>query len=179
MGSSTTRCGGRFARWNCTVPGRDDASWSAVAMLAYDEEFLYLAASCRQVDAIRRSEIEKKRRPDADLSWQDRIEFCLDVDRDWTTFYRLSIDQRGCTHDECWHDATWNPHWFVAAARQDDVWTVEAADAAGRAVRDFPTAGQAWALGVTRIAPGVGLQSWTTPAGAEPVGEGFGLLLFE
>ena len=31
----------------------------------------------------------------------------------------------------------------------------------------------------TYEAPGVGLQSWTAPAGAEPVGEGFGLLLFE
>ena len=112
-------------------------------------------------------------------AWQDRIEFCLDLDRDWTTFYRLSIDQRGCTHDECWHDATWNPRWFVAAARQDDTWTVEAAVPLVELTRDFPTAGQAWALGVTRIAPGVGLQSWTTPAGAEPVGEGFGLLLFE
>jgi photosystem II stability/assembly factor-like uncharacterized protein/tetratricopeptide (TPR) repeat protein len=159
--------------------GRDDASWSAVAMLAYDEEFLYLAASCRQIESIRRADIQKRREHDADVSWQDRIEICLDTDRDWTTFYRLSIDQRGCTHDECWHDATWNPHWFVAAARQDDVWTVEAAIPLVELARDFPTAGQAWALGVTRIAPGVGLQSWTAPAGAEPVGEGFGLLLFE
>jgi hypothetical protein len=159
--------------------GRDDASWTAVGMVAYDDEFLYLAASCRQVEAIRRSEIEKKRQHDADLSWQDRVEFCLDTDRDWTTFYRLSIDQRGCTHDECWHDATWNPRWFVATARQDDVWTVEAAIPLVELARDFPTSGHAWALGVTRIAPGVGLQSWTTPAGAEPVGEGFGLLMFE
>jgi hypothetical protein len=67
----------------------------------------------------------------------------------------------------------------VAAARQDDVWTVEAAVPLVELARDFPTAGQAWALGVSRIAPGVGLQSWTTPGGAEPVGEGFGLLLFE
>ena len=34
--------------------GHDDTAWSAVAMVAYDEEFLYLAASCRQVEAIRR-----------------------------------------------------------------------------------------------------------------------------
>src|SRR5262249_29234904 len=60
--------------------GRDDAAWTAVAMLAYDDEFLYLAASCRQSDAIRRAEIEKRRQHDADLSWQDRLEFCLDVD---------------------------------------------------------------------------------------------------
>ena len=52
-------------------------------------------------------------------------------------------------------------------------------DSAGRARHDFPTAGHAWALGITRIAQGVGLQSWTTPAGTEPVPEGFGLLLFE
>ncbi len=158
---------------------REDAAWSAVAMLAYDSEFLYLAASCRQVEAIRPAAIEKNRQHDADVSTQDRVEFCIDLDRDWTTFYRLSVDQRGCTRDQCWHDATWNPRWFVAVDRQDDTWSFEAAVPLVELTGEFPTAGQAWALGVVRIAPGVGLQSWSTPAGAEPVGEGFGLLLFQ
>ncbi|HTU27010.1 MAG TPA: hypothetical protein VMF30_16505, partial [Pirellulales bacterium] len=158
---------------------RDDGAWSAVAMLAYDNEFLYLATSCRQTAAIHQAKIETRRQHDADLVSQDRVEFCLDVDRDYTTFYRLSIDQRGCTHDACWHDAGWNPRWFVAAAREDDVWTVEAAVPLVELAREAPTSGQAWALGVTRIAPGVGSQSWITPARAEPTAEGFGLLLFE
>jgi photosystem II stability/assembly factor-like uncharacterized protein len=160
-------------------PRREDAAWSAVVMTAYDDEFLYLAASCRQVEAIRPAEVEKNRQHDTDLNWQDRVEFCLDLDRDWTTFYRLSIDQRGCTHDECWHDSSWNPRWFVAAARQDDTWTVEAAVPLVELNRDSPTTGQAWAFGVTRIAPGVGLQSWTSPSSAEPAVESFGLLIFE
>ena len=76
-GGSMTRSG-KLRPLELHSARREDASWSAVAMLAYDDEFLYLAASCRQVEAIRRSEIEKKREHDADLSWQDRIEFCLE-----------------------------------------------------------------------------------------------------
>ena len=142
MDSSTTRCGGTIRPLELHSAGRDDAAWSAVAMLAYDEEFLYLAASCRQVEAIRRADIEKNRRHDADLSWQDRVEFCLDTGSRLDDVLSLVVDQRGCTHDECWHDATWNPHWFVATARQDDVWTVEAAIPLVELSRDFPTAGR-------------------------------------
>jgi hypothetical protein len=32
---------------------------------------------------------------------------------------------------------------------------------------------------VQRVIPGVGFQSWTTPAAAEIVSEGFGLLTFQ
>jgi hypothetical protein len=41
-----------------------------------------------------------------------------------------------------------------------------------------PKQGHAWAIGVQRIVPGVGFQSWTQPAAVNPRGEGFGLLIF-
>jgi hypothetical protein len=42
-----------------------------------------------------------------------------------------------------------------------------------------PQRGTAWALGITRIIPAVGVESWTLPASATPRPENFGLLRFD
>jgi len=42
-----------------------------------------------------------------------------------------------------------------------------------------PAARDAWAVGVQRVVPGVGFQSFGAPAALEVVPEGFGYLLFE
>ena len=86
------------------------------------------------------------------------------MDRDYATYYRLSIDHRGWTHDECWGDASWNPTWYVAAGADDDTWTIEAAIPLKELTQQQPDAKTTWAVGVQRIVPGVGFQSWTTPA---------------
>ncbi len=152
-------------------------------MLACDDEYLYWAASCRRVAPVRAAEVSKAvpkaRQRDADLTASDRIELCLDLDRDWTTFYRLQVDAQGRTHESCWGDASWNPQWFVAAQATDAAWTVEAAIPLVELAREHPAAGQAWAIGLMRIVPGAGLQSFSKPAAAESIGAGFGCLLFE
>ena len=43
----------------------------------------------------------------------------------------------------------------------------------------FPRGGNAWAIGITRIIPALGVESWTQPAGAVPRPETFGLLRFD
>jgi hypothetical protein len=43
---------------------------------------------------------------------------------------------------------------------------------------ELPDGDTAWAVGVQRIVPGVGFQSWTTPAAPEVAGEGLGYLIF-
>lgn len=162
----------------------DDGDWPAEVMLAHDAEFLYLAARCRQPpgqapDGEIGDESRPRQRPrDADLSDQDRIEVLLDVDRDFTTYYRLAIDCRGWTNDRCWGDATWDPKWFVAAGREGDVWTVEAAIPLVELVDHPPPPGSAWTVGVQRVVPGVGFQSWTAPAAISVLPEGFGYLVF-
>ena len=104
----------------------------------------------------------------------------LDVDRDWTSYWRLSVDHRGQTGDDCWGDRTWNPQWFVAAAKQPTSWTCEAAIPWSELASKAPQPGDTWAAGVERVVPGVGFQSWTTPASAAVARpEGFGLLMFE
>jgi len=157
----------------------DDADWSSVAMLAYDEHYLYLAISCRAAPEFKYTPSDAPRKRDAALAAQDRVELLIDPERDWTTAYRLSVDHRGWTHDECWHDASWHPQWFVASAQEDGAWAIEAAIKLDQLVRKPPEARSAWAVGVQRVVPGVGFASWSQPASPEGAPEGCGLLIFE
>ena len=43
----------------------------------------------------------------------------------------------------------------------------------------IPGKGVVWSLGVTRIIPAVGLESWSHPASAVPRPETFGLMRFD
>jgi photosystem II stability/assembly factor-like uncharacterized protein len=158
---------------------RDDTGWPAVAMLAYDQEFLYLAVNCRQAPGCKYETNRDPRPRDADLSAHDRVDLCLDLDRDWVTYYRLTIDHRGWTREACSGDTTWNPTWFVAAASTETSWTVEAAIPWEELTGQPPTSKDVWAAGVQRTAPGGGFQSWTTPASTQIVPEGFGYLTFD
>ncbi len=160
-------------------PQRDDSQWGAVAMLAYDDEFLYIGVSCTRAEPFRYQSSDKPRPRDADLDDQDRVELLIDVDRDYATFYRLAIDHRGWTAESCWHDPTWNPAWFVASDGNDQQWTAEAAIPLAELSDQSPDAKTVWAVGVQRVVPGVGFQSWTTPAAPEIVPEGFGYLTFQ
>jgi hypothetical protein len=160
-------------------PQRDDAEWGSVVLLAYDEEFLYVGVSATQAAGFKYEKSNEPRPRDPDLAEQDRIELLLDVDRDFATFYRLSIDHRGWTGESCWQDPTWNPNWFVASGSSDGTWTAEAAIPLAELTGQPPASKHVWAVGVQRVVPGVGFQSWTTPASTEIMPEGFGFLIFE
>ncbi len=158
---------------------RDDAEWGAVVMLAYDEEFLYVAISCTQAAGFKYEESAAPRPRDPDLADQDRVELLLDTDRDFATYYCLSIDHRGWTGESCWQDSSWNPNWFVAGGNSEGTWTAEAAIPLAELTGQPPNSKHAWGVGVQRVVPGVGFQSWTTPASTEIMPEGFGFLIFE
>ena len=133
--------------------------------------------------AGRPSDREEKSRPrprDGDLSAYDRVEFMFDIDRDFATYYHLAVDRRGWTFDRCWENPTWDPQWFVATRLDEGRWTVEAAIALKELTGKPPQPGDVWALGLQRVVPGVGFQSWTTPAAAASVlPDGFGYLVFQ
>jgi photosystem II stability/assembly factor-like uncharacterized protein len=157
----------------------DDADWPAKAMLAYDGEFLYLAIEARRAHGVKYPKGQGPRPRDPDLSGHDRVDVLVDLDRDFATYYRLSIDHRGWPRDACWGDSTWDPTWFVAAASDEGTWTAEAALPLDQLTGQYPSARSAWAIGIQRVVPGVGFQSWTTPAAVTVVPEGFGYLIFE
>jgi hypothetical protein len=161
-------------------PRRDDEAWPALVQVAYDQEFLYLAATCRKAPCVEYAAAAGPRQRDAELAAHDRIALMLDIDRDWTSYWRLAVDCRGQTAEDCWGDRTWNPNWYVAAGQQANSWTFEAAIPWSELTSRPPQPRETWAVGVERAVPGVGFQSWTTPASAEAVRpEGFGLLIFQ
>lgn len=150
----------------------------AKAMLAYDNEFLYLAVECRRSGA-RPTANAAPRTHDTDLSAHDRVDFFFDLDRDWSTWYRLTVDDRGWTGEACFEHAGWNPAWFVASGGDDSVWTAEAAIPLAELTAQRPQPRYVWALGIERTIPGAGAQSWTAPTSAPARPEAFGYLIFE
>jgi photosystem II stability/assembly factor-like uncharacterized protein/tetratricopeptide (TPR) repeat protein len=152
---------------------------STVVLVTHDAEYLYLAAVCRRVAGEPVPPPTGPRRRDADLSVHDRIDVCLDVDRDAATFYQLTFDHRGWTRETCWGDESWNPSWFVASGGDDDHWIVEAAVPWNELAVAPPKTGDVWSLGVRRVAPSAGVRNWTDPASAALRPETFGYLTFE
>jgi photosystem II stability/assembly factor-like uncharacterized protein len=158
---------------------RDDGAWPAAVKLAYDDEFLYVAAVCRKAPGVEYPKTDKPRERDADLAARDRIELLIDVDRDWTTYYQLVIDHRGWTAEACCGAVAWNPKWYVAASDDGESWICEVAIPLAEMTARPSQSKASWVVGIQRTVPGVGFQSWTQPAGPDILGEGFGYLEFE
>ena len=157
----------------------EDGPWPAEVKMAYDGEFLYVAISCRQAPQFTYRPAAGVRSRDADLAAEDRVDLLLDIDRDFATYYHLAVDHRGWTSDDCWGDRSWDPTWFVAARSEGGQWIAEIAIPLDELAVRRPVAGDTWALGLQRIVPGVGFQSWNTPAAAAIIPEGFGYLIFD
>lgn len=156
------------------------ADGEALVMFAYDRQFLYVAASLpRHPDLPDDPPELAGRTHDADLTRHDALWLHLDIDRDRATYYSLGIDQRGHTADACWEDRTWNPQWYVAAAQGTDRWRIESAIPIEELTPYPPGRGHVWSVGLVRVMPAVGIESWTPDATAAPRPETFGLLRFE
>ncbi len=146
--------------------------------LAYDQKFLYLAVRCQHPKGQRLPPVQARPR-DADLRPFDRVSLLLDLDRDYSTYFRLEIDQRGCVCEDCWGDRSWNPQWYVAIHSEEEWWQVEAAIPLHELTKDGIAMSSAWACNVVRTLPGRGVQALSVPADVEPRPEGMGLLLFQ
>jgi photosystem II stability/assembly factor-like uncharacterized protein len=145
--------------------------------LAYDQDFLYLALRCTHPAAFHLPPATH-RLHDADLRPFDRVYLLLDTDRDYATWFRLQVDQRGCAAEDCWGDARWNPRWYLALRSTPTCWQVEAAFPLAELTSQPPASYTAWAVNVVRVLPGRGLQALSLPAQVEPQPEGMTLLLF-
>ncbi len=148
-------------------------------MLACDNRFLYLAVEARKASGASYAVRRQPRRHDSDLAGGDRVEFYLDLDRDYVTYYRLAVDYCGRPAEACWGNSAWNPRWFIAAEQDEEKWILEAAIAFDQLSPQPPAPGAVWAVGIQRIVPGVGFQSWNKPASPRVVPQGFGLLIFQ
>ena len=161
----------------------DDSALPAAAVMAFDAEFLYIAVSCRKaplVDyTVDRSAAELGRTADADFTARDHVAVRVDLDRDYGSFWTLAFDDRGWPAESCFGDSTWNPQWYIAAGGDEQFWTIEAAIPLTELTGKAPQVRDVWAIGIQRVVPGVGVQSFTSPARYDPCPEAFGLLVFE
>jgi hypothetical protein len=157
--------------------GPVDDAYMTQARFAFDDEYLYVAMECRHPVHGFQPALEKRTR-DTNMTPFDRVELLLDVDRDYQTYYRFCIDQRGGLAEDCWGDATWNPKWFVASKSAESGYTVEAAIPLKELVGEPITPGNAWAINLVRIIPGQGLLAWSLPADVRPRPEGCGIMMF-
>lgn len=157
----------------------EDAPPTARALVAYDQEFLYLAIECQKL-AGAAYPVEQATRPrDADLRGYDRVTLRLDTNRDYTSAMQITLDCRGWTHDSCDGQPYWNPRYFVASQQTDDTWTVEVAAPIDELLSGPIDPGAAWAVSLERTAPGRLPHTWTGAAYEDGSPAAFGLLLFE
>jgi photosystem II stability/assembly factor-like uncharacterized protein len=151
--------------------------YSTEAWVSYDQDFLYLALRCKHPEDRYVAPVKGRPR-DADLRAYDRVGLMLDLDRDYSTYFHLQVDQRGCVCDDCWGDMGWNPRWFVAVHSDKTSWQIEAAIPLTELSGEKITLGKAWAFNIVRVLPGRGVQAYSVPADVQPRPEGMGLLIF-
>jgi hypothetical protein len=148
-------------------------------MLGYDDQYLYVGVRCQQASEAPRLAPVKPRQHDADLRRFDRISLMLDLDRDYNTYFHFEFDQRGCVAEDCCGDLTWNPKWFIEVAPTQEGWTAEVAIPLIELTGETKLTDKVWAMNVSRIIPGKGIQAASLPAGVKPRPEGMGLLMFD
>lgn len=151
-----------------------------MVMWSHDDEYLYLAINVPKHPDVPYAPTQLEgREHDAALGDFDYVAIQLDVDRDYSTYYRFEVDQRGWTRDSCWDDWSYDPQWYVAAEQDERTWSIEAAIPIAELVPPVRIIGETWALGMTRIVPAKAVQSWTQSGGEEPMAPRFGLLYFK
>ncbi len=164
-----------------TLAGMDvvlETPYQTNIMLRHDAKYLYIGADCSYPSADHKRKPVERRGHDADLSRSDRVEILLDLDRDYTTYYRFAISQVGLTAEECAGDRNWNPRWAVATSQSDIGWQAEVAIPLDELVHRQDLVNEPWAFNLMRVVPGVGTLGWTTPVGAKIRPEGFTHLSF-
>jgi len=148
-----------------------------IVLCTFDEEYFYLAGRFpRRPNLPADLPSRGGRHYDADLSGYDRLQFSIDVDRDYQTAYVFEVDQRGYTRDRCGQDESWNPEWYVACDGDQESWQVEIAIPRAQLEPPGRERNPVWAVSLSRILPGEAVQSWNGQTTAEPQFGAIGLL---
>jgi hypothetical protein len=158
--------------------GRQFANGSSLVMVAYDKEYVYLAASVvKHPDVTYNGPQPAGRTHDENLTGHDRLTFAIDIDRDYDLFYQLTIDERGRTFEALGGEPVWNPHMFIATEHDREHWRLEAAIPLRELAPPELSQGNSWGLAMRRTIPAVGWESWQgTATTGKPGVEEFGRL---
>jgi hypothetical protein len=158
------------------VPASDRDTAATRVVLAYDEEYLYVAASCRRSTGLEYAPSDKPRLHDAIPTNTDRLQLTFDLDRDYATGFQFTIDHAGRLAENCFGDPHWNPNWFVAAAGDELHWTTEVAIPRAELTPQAPQTKDVWNIAVERLIPNLGRQSL---AAEDEQASDYRLLVFE
>lgn len=150
---------------------------TATVRFARDDAFLFVAIEAQSHAAPVENSAPRPR--DADLAEQDRVRLRIDVDRDYTTAYELTIDSRGWTRDTLWGDRHWNPDYWVAATARDGAWRAEAAIPLAELTPADRVERAAWAVSLERLRPTQARAAWPAGDWADDTPDAFGLLLLD
>jgi len=126
----------------------------SLAMLAWDSEFLYVSARLERAQGRELLQTALERAYDEPHGERDRLELCVDTDRDLLTAFQLTIDETGRTNDACWRLAKWNPEWYVATEADERSWRVECAVPLAELSAEAVRPGTLWSLRLRRLCPG-------------------------
>ncbi len=155
-----------------------ESGLSTELMLAYDDEYVFVALRCTTAMAESGDVLRDPRVRDASLTHRDRVELDLDVDRDYQTYYRFTIDQHGWTNDACGDDPRWNPQWFVATGSSESEWMIEGAIPRSELTAASPARGDMWCVRLRRMIPVLESQSWPESTFPDSGINEFALLFF-
>ena len=177
MASWTTRCGRRIARWSCTAhgartrPGRPWRCWPTTASFC-----IWPPVAGNRGDSAGGDRKESPARCRRQHAGPGRIlhrsgsrldDVLSPVGRSAGLHARPVLARRDLESALVRRRRSARRHLELRSG-----------GAAGRADWRIAHRGPGLALGVVRIAPGVGLQSWSTPAGAEPWAKVLGCCCF-
>jgi hypothetical protein len=126
----------------------------SLAMLAWDGEYLYLSARMERAAGRELLQTAAERRHDEPHGERDRLELCVDTDRDLLTSFRLTVDETGRTDDACWRLPKWNPAWYVATDADEHTWRLECAIPLSELSAEAVRPGTLWSLRLRRLCPG-------------------------
>ena len=126
----------------------------SLAMLAWDGEYLYLSARMERAAGRELLQTAAERRHDEPHGERDRLELCVDTDRDLLTSFRLTVDETGRTDDACWRLPKWNPAWYVATDADEQTWRLECAIPLSELSAEAVRPGTLWSLRLRRLCPG-------------------------
>jgi len=157
--------------------GAGMTEYGTKAYFAFDDDYVYVALECSHPEGKQQPKAEARRRDD-DLRGFDRVDVLFDVDRDYQTYFRFQIDQRGCVAEDCWGDRSWNPKYFAAVNPTPTGWTAEVAIPRAELTSTTLPHRATWAMNVSRVVPGVGVRTWNGTPTAAPRPECMGLMQF-
>jgi len=146
-------------------------------MFLHNGEHLYIGLRCPKVPGVDYSVPENQPQlRDTGSLGQDRVEILIDVDRDYSTYYSLTIDSRGWVTDASLGNRDWNPEWHVVPHESEHAWYIEAAIPLSKLTQRPMLPNTVWNVAIRRLVPGVGIECWNAENSFE-LNKGFGLLV--